>query len=311
MLDITVSNLDTFGTCPNGSPKEAAFVSPYHFADLTLRFPETVLGLSHYSGEAEVKKRRLSFLYDEGEITIPETTTKIYSGSAPFAGRVRKLQALQERRNVYLVLDEIPYCCVDLERSHIHLFNSDAYDAPLNLEVITGPALLILMAESDRYCLHAGAVRIGAINVAFIAESGVGKSTLSKSAGNQWQQLADDIVPIGVQGSHGVMRSFPQLKRRDNACGMPNNEAIPLNAVVRLSPEPADEVQLEPMRQRDALLQLVRHTVGIKLFSQHTLSRHLDLANELSNRVPVIELRYPRKMNQLEKVRRAVTDYLG
>jgi hypothetical protein len=104
--------------------------------------------------------------------------------------------------------------------------------------------------------------------VAFVVESGQGKSTLAAFLGNgddpAWHQLADDLLPVTlVPDSPDVtaLPHFPQLKlpvHTQPALGMP--EQMPLAAVYVLEQTllGQDGVEITPLGWQDATVSVVR-----------------------------------------------------
>lgn len=233
--------------------------------------------------------------------------TLCYHGTAPFANTLRDVKFFRYKRFVQLNIDDVPACQISLNDSRINVINNSPFDSPINLELLTGPALIILMAQNGVFCLHAGAVATAVGNIAIIAESGAGKSTLSKHVDSRWTQLADDIQPIlGAS----LLPDFPQLKLPNARSQGQLGADTTLKAILRVQPMASTEIQFKRLNSVEALLQVVRHTVATKLFDGALLSAQMSFAKKLVSVVPVIELSYPRDVSQLAELRRAITRYL-
>jgi len=237
----------------------------------------------------------------------------VYQGPAPFGDREREVIFRRRRDFARLEFEDSLVCEIDFSHNHIHLVRDGGFANIVNVELVTGPAMMIMLATLKTYCLHASAVSTRAGVVAITGESGVGKSTLAWQAGDGWLQLADDILPIiyhkdrsGVQ----VSTAFPQLKL-DNACtaGLEMGEPQ-LDFILRIDPKPSKTIEFRPLSKADAMLQFVRHTVGAKLFNEKIMARHSKFATYFANKVPMIELAYPRDLLQLTDLREQIVDYL-
>jgi hypothetical protein len=181
---------------------------------------------------------------------------------------------------------------------------------PQFLETVRlGPVLILALALQDRFCLHASAVAFGGRAVAFLGASGAGKSTLAALLATEGraQRVADDILPLGAGAA--VFPRFPQLKLPQAEQPWRNlPENLPLAAVYLLEapPEAGPEVASEPLGRRNGLLALLGHTVATRLFGPDLLARHLHAIAGVAERVPVRQLRYPRRLTVGAAVHRVI-----
>ena len=210
-------------------------------------------------------------------------------------------------------VDGQPACAIDLSGSCIKILNDKPLDDIFNLELITGPALIVLLSAKSIYCLHASAVTVpdenlNPINVAFIAESGVGKSTLSKDAGEAWVQCSDDILPVRFDQSLKLFRDFPQLKLPEFSISNKVIENNGLSFIFNISKQEASSVVIEKIKPVDAALTVVRHTVASRLFEPQIMRQHLDFAQNLASSVGVYQISYPRDLSQLTLLRKSISE---
>lgn len=237
-----------------------------------------------------------------------------YEGKAQFTGAFRDVEYWRYKDIAQINVDQEPVCQVHFKENQIRVLNDRPFDEPLNLEVVTGPALILLLAEFEIYCLHAGAVSTAAGNVAFVAESGAGKSTLSAHVNDAWQQISDDILPlnVGVKGQNIEIQSdFPQLKLKNATVQVnPFPRSQRLDFIIRINPTPSDEITFRLVSRTDALLQVIRHTVGARLYDKVAMKIHSKFAKRFTGRVPMIELSYPRDKEQLPELREKIVAYL-
>lgn len=177
------------------------------------------------------------------------------------------------------------------------------------LETVLGPVLVLALALREVFCLHAGAACHNGRTVAFIGESGRGKSTLAAYLGEQaaWRRIADDVLPVTVQEDIVALPHFPQLKlapEQQPAVGLP--QKVPLTAVYVLAESETGDVAVETLSPSAGALALVRHTVAARLFDKGLLARHLHFAARVAASLPVKRLRYPRRLSALAAVAAAL-----
>lgn len=104
---------------------------------------------------------------------------------------------------------------------HLHRGGTIVYDAAPDalaesLQIcLTGPALGVALQQRGALVLHAGAVQVGDGAVAFLAESGCGKTTLTAALYARGHTLvADDVVAVTglADGAPLVQPAIPRLK---------------------------------------------------------------------------------------------------
>ncbi len=244
------------------------------------------------------------------ESVVVDSLTLRYQGRAPFAGRLRLLEYYCNATHGLVRVDEQTAYWLDLD-AQIALCGLDNAASDLALELLLGPVTVVFFNARNRYCLHAGCVATPLGAIALIAESGVGKSTLSASAGTAWQQISDDVLVVDAL-SLSISGAFPQLKlpaaMSDFYRALNQAATHQLAAIIRLVVTPAAQIALERMPPRDALLQVVRHSVGAKLLNGIELQRHTLFSAQLANAVPMWRLAYPRDRALLAEVRSAIIE---
>jgi hypothetical protein len=237
-----------------------------------------------------------------------------YSGLAPLCGELLELVCWSQGSIFQIDVQQRPVCRIDLISSHIELIDAGSYDERLNLEIVTGPAMMLMLANQGIYSLHGGAVKTKSAVAGFIAESGVGKSTLSAGGGSDWLQLCDDIMPLQRYfenaGQQFFLEDYPQLKLPGHIADLRPAGRAQVEVVFRLNPEPSDEIKFRRMEKTEAMLQIVRHTVAAKLFNRTMMKDHARFAKRLSTAVPMFELSYPRDMERLTELRLTITEHM-
>jgi hypothetical protein len=235
-----------------------------------------------------------------------------YRGRAPFDGKVRQIEYLSDEAHGLVRIDGADAYFLDLHQQTALCLLDDP-SGRLALELLLGPVTVVFFGARGLYCLHAGCVDTPNGAIALIAESGVGKSTLSTSCGDSWVQISDDVLLVNAQTLR-ICGNFPQLKlpyaQSDFFNASNQIEVPPISAIVRLTAEPSESIKLERMGARDCLLQLVRHSVGAKLFNADELNRHTLFSAHLASSMPMWQAFYPRSMAKLPDVRRAICQAL-
>jgi len=294
----------------SGSSSEQAHL--YVLAGQPIVFQSKVMSLEAYAGGA-VPPLLSESLVPPAQALLNSTNAELkYTGPAPFHQRQREVSYWRSGTRAQIDVDGVAVCQLELDQAHIHLLNDAPFDEGLNLEVTVGPALVLLLSQMGTFCLHAGAVSTSAGNIAFVAESGVGKSTLSTHAGNDWRQLSDDTLPVLLAHAESpkLCSDFPQLKFVEACVPDRPDGNQSLDFLIRLNPESSESMVLTQVKKPAAMLQIVRHTVAAKLFDASTLEQHVQFAKVVANVVPMFELNYPRKLSSLPELRTQIVEEL-
>ena len=204
---------------------------------------------------------------------------------------------------------------------------------------LLGQALSFALIKQGFDPLHATVVAIGGVAVAFLGESGYGKSTLAAAfvrAGHGL--LTDDLLVLSDQG-HGLaahpgpprIKLFPEIARavlgpkvrgiaitkmtrkvvipleEDQRVGF----AVPLKIIYVLGkPAPSgrepETVTIRRLSQRQACIALTRNTFNTVLTDSERLIRQFAFATNVASSVPVKLLTYPRALDFLPTIRQAI-----
>ena len=175
-------------------------------------------------------------------------------------------------------------------------------------QIFLGPVIVFALALQSTWCLHASAARYRNKTIAFLGESGQGKSTLAAYLAGQpkWQLVADDILPVALEkGKLQALPHFPQLKlpmESQPGPGLP--ERLPLERICLLTEAgPEAEPKLELLPANQAAQVLLSHTAGTRLFTPELLAQHLQFCARTATRVNVYRLNYPHRKDKLPKIR--------
>ena len=191
------------------------------------------------------------------------------------------------------------------------------------------PVVLSLAGEP---VLHASAVECCGCAVAFVGESGVGKSTTAAALGQSGRILADDCVVFsersgqflvnapykslrlwedsataldlgrGRPGHRAGKRRFQQGRRLSFAIG-----PSPLGAICLLARSNAvDRPTLERVRGAEAVVMLVRSAFKFDISERSLLAREFRLFSRLVGAVPCFRLTTTDSLDQLPSLRELV-----
>lgn len=195
--------------------------------------------------------------------------------------------------------------------------------------------LPLALSRQFKLVLHASAIEIKDFAIAFLGMSGRGKSTLAASfATSGYRFITDDGLQLEKEGdvclakpSHPSIRLWddsrqavmpqtaktaPPVDYTPKARLLADDEVAycdaprPLRCMYFLGDGNTDEVSIEPVSGRDAMIELVRHSFLLDIEEREMLSHHFGQLTELAKRLMFFRLDYPRQYEMLPQVRDAV-----
>jgi hypothetical protein len=200
---------------------------------------------------------------------------------------------------------------------------------------LVGMVMGILLYQRGRVVLHASAVEVEGSAVAFMGNSGQGKSSLAAALQSHGHRLCnDDVTPVNLDGDVAIAYpGFPQLKlTSESAAALGYNPdslfelnaleekrgyrvrdtftqtPIPLQCVYVL--EQGDDMQVSsPLNPSDALMELVHQTWPTRL-GQPGGAHHFLQCCELVKRVPFYRLHRPDNLSRLPELAQFVKDHV-
>ncbi|MCC7353725.1 MAG: serine kinase [Anaerolineae bacterium] len=209
-----------------------------------------------------------------------------------------------------------------------------AVDESLLRLYVLGTVIGILLYQRGLLVLHASAVRVNGSAVAFLGAPGWGKSSLAAAMYARGHGVvADDVTPVNLEsGSATVFPGFSQLKLDAEAALSlgydpntlfvlhPQEEKrgyratrdfstmpVPLSRVYVLDDGLAPEI--EPIRPREAVIELVRHSFPTRLI-QPGGAPHLVQCVHLARKVPFYRFRRAASLSSLSETARLVEEHL-
>ncbi len=192
-------------------------------------------------------------------------------------------------------------------------------------------------SHQGKQVLHASAVIINDKAIAFLGQSGRGKSTLATSfATSGCPFLSDDslvvtesgngfIVPPGqatIRLWHDSLDNLvsastlmhPQLDYTDKACIIADSQIrhhekeARLGALFCLEDDRSESITIRKIRGQDAILYLVRNSLVLDVEDTGTLRRNFAQISTLAERIPIFRLGFPHDYAQLSLVRNRITE---
>lgn len=197
-----------------------------------------------------------------------------------------------------------------------------------------------VLAHRGSLVLHAGAVSIGGRGVAFLGETGAGKSTLTASFHDAGHPvLSDDGLVLEQQGGTvqvlptypsvrlwpesvaGVYPEAPEVapmahysaKRRLVLASEPDAPrcSLPLGACFVLMRTPGGEPEISRLLPATGCMQIVRNTFQLDLSDSKRTAQCFRSAAAAAQAVPMFALRYPTAFSRLGDARAAILRQLS
>ena len=197
--------------------------------------------------------------------------------------------------------------------------------------------LPLVLSKLGKLVFHASAVEIGAGAVAFVGESGRGKSTLAASfAVSGCRFLTDDGLVVEPTGEgFEALPSHPSIRLWDDSeaalippaarrappvhytskarfladdelafCAVPR----PLLRVYFLGDGSAERLEIHRLSAAETLVEWVKHSFLLDIEEQPRLASHFDQVAALANRPIHYHLDFPRRYEELAAVRQAILE---
>jgi hypothetical protein len=210
-------------------------------------------------------------------------------------------------------------------------------DAETLRHLLLDQVLPRLLAHKRRLVLHAGAIRAGTRAIAFVSESGGGKSTLTASFHEAGCPLLSDDGLMLTRGEGGVLalptyhslRLWPEAlagllaeapamapmahyssKRRvfveDSVDGA--DRPVPLAALYVLVPEAeaGGATSLSRLSQREACMAIIGNAFQLDVTDRRRAAGLLAAAGDIAEHLPAFALSFPRDFACLPEVRAAI-----
>ena len=190
-----------------------------------------------------------------------------------------------------------------------------------------------VLAHRGRSVLHTSAVTVDHRVIAFLGDTGAGKSTLAAFLHRAGHDILTDDALIVRRSGHGFLAvpTYPSLRlwpdsvaavfdsppdvapmaRYSAKCRVevrdrsePDYIGKPLAAVYALQPtDKVESIIIHPMTPRDACMSLIRSTFQLDPTDRGRASQLLASVVDIARHIPVFAIAYPRDFGLLPKVR--------
>ena len=198
--------------------------------------------------------------------------------------------------------------------------------------------LPLVLSKQGKLVCHASAVEVAGAAVAFVAESGRGKSTLAASfATGGWRFLTDEgLVLEKRDNGYHVLPSHPSIRLWDDSqealiapgaataptlnftpksrflagdglvfCEQPR----PLRRVYFLGDGRAEALKFERVTAAEAAMEWVKNSFLLDIKERPRLALHFDQVAKLASQPIHYRLDYPRRFEELESVRQTIVQH--
>jgi hypothetical protein len=217
-------------------------------------------------------------------------------------------------------------------------FPAPGVTSPTVEHLYLNQVLPLALSRQGKLVLHGSAVDIGGQGVAFLGESGRGKSTLAASFATEGTRfLTDDgLLLEWVDGRCMIVPSHPSIRLwQDSQDALISNssavapavsftsksrflagpeiafcqEARPLHRLFFLGDGVVETPTIEALRPAQALIELVKHSFLLDIEARDMLMRHFDDLTRLAELPIYFRLDYPRDYSALPVVRKAIVEH--
>lgn len=198
--------------------------------------------------------------------------------------------------------------------------------------------LPLVLSKQGQLVFHASAVEVAGGAIAFVADSGRGKSTLAAGfAIAGFRFLTDDGLVVEPSGpGHVVLPSHPSIRLwEDSEAALiapgtmaapaleftpkarflagPHlgfcDEPRPLRRVYFLGDGSAPDIAFQRLSGSEAMIEWVKHSFLLDIEETPRLASHFNQLARLANETIHYRLDYPRRYEDLARVRRAIVEH--
>jgi hypothetical protein len=199
--------------------------------------------------------------------------------------------------------------------------------------------LPLALSRKFELVLHASAVEIGSFAVAFLGQSGLGKSSLAASFSTQGHRfLTDDGLHLNKtdEGQYWVNPGYPAIRlwQDSRAALIPQDARLsppldytpkirvladdemafsdtprPLRCIYLLGQGESRTVVIQPLAGNEIMVELVRNCFLLDIQEREMLTHHFGSLSELARKDMFFRLDYPREYAYLDRVRATVIEH--
>ena len=197
-------------------------------------------------------------------------------------------------------------------------------------QALLGVVMAVLLYQRGLYILHASTAAIGGTALAFLGDSGAGKSsTFATLLAQGFVGVADDLTAIQLSSQRAtVFSGVPKMKLSNevanalnlsDSCSHSDNESLfsflsstqstsfSLSHLYILEYGP--DFAIEPVSRQQAIVQILRYS-GLKSILDVRDRIQFKQAARLANCVHVYQLQRPRNLQQLPKMAKLLKNHI-
>ena len=216
---------------------------------------------------------------------------------------------------------------IDVPRLEISCYPSPETPTATIRHLLLNQVLPLVAARTDHLVLHASAVVHERGAIGFVGPSGTGKSTLCAALGSEeCRLLTDDALVLQRAGcafyalpTYAGVRLWPDVvnalstratvslgpvshysdKVRVDVMPLATNRAPLFRLCVLVPGNASTQLNVHPLRPREAAIALTKYHFQLDVTSPSELSDSFSMMMDIVERVPVLQVTYPRRLNEL------------
>ena len=198
--------------------------------------------------------------------------------------------------------------------------------------------LPLILSRQGKLVFHASAVEFEGGAIAFVAESGQGKSTLAaRFASSGYRFLTDDGLEVEpTRDGYQVLPSHPSIRLWDDSkevllgryaktapplpftsktrflagVQLPHcDQPLPLRRAYFLRDECSQGISFRPLSEAEALVEWVKHAFMLDVEERPMLGDHFDRVARMANHIRCYHLDYPRRFEDLSCIQQAIEEH--
>lgn len=250
-----------------------------------------------------------------------------------------------ESSNYHLNFSELAHFHVNKSAKAIQCYPMSGIPLTTITHLFLDIVIPLVLSQQVGLVLHGGAVLISGQMVAFLGETGQGKSTIVASLGQKgFPVVTDDCLvveekeaqffgnplypslrlwPEAISALFGNTPELPRVPHYSDKKRLEMNEdlirfspeAKTLHRIYILTRHPETEnrhnITIDPLFPRDAFMEIIKHPYRLEIGIHERLQKEFDVIGQVVDSIDVRSMSYPRDYALLPKVCEAILTDLG
>jgi hypothetical protein len=193
------------------------------------------------------------------------------------------------------------------------------------LEFLTGPAIAIALFQRGCAVLHASCINVGNQLVAFVGQSGAGKSVMAAALIRRGHKLvADDFIAFSGDGfiHHGIprIRLWPEAARSlgMHDATLPDKLAITVDGHTQVGSTPlvflltsGFEDTITPLRRHDTLYQLLSNSYCVSLLESLHMAGEFTRWSNVARAIECYQLTRKQGMDRVDETAELIEQFVS